>query len=311
MKRSIIYVFGPKRLSAKYFANSEMNQHEGGWLKIGQSSTDDDSEDKWGCAIKRIKGETHTGIPEVCQLYDVFEYPFKEGNNDDVLRTILAEDIYSLECSKSHNREVEKYEIKAGREFVYGVTRSQVMNAVAKYERNLILEYYQKETFDYLMQLIQRNNAIDEVPFEPNDTTNPSEQEDSKYNWYNQLWDKVISRIQLDVNITNPKGRPYIFFRSPSNRQLSYVLGYSVRYGITSVSIETYQGETMRDNINEFISENDIMAKIPDLKMNQGVKNKEKWAWSVSDTSDKTDNELIDWFVSTLLLFYRSFERDV
>jgi len=311
MKRTIIYVFGPKRLSAKYFANSEMNQHEGGWLKIGQSSTDDDSEDKWGCAIKRIKGETHTGIPEVCQLYDVFEYPFKEGNNDDVLRTILAEDIYSLECSKSHNRELEKYEIKAGREFVYGVTRSQVMNAVAKYERNLILEYYQKETFDYLMQLIQRNNAIEEVPFEPNDTTNPSEQENSKYNWYNQLWDKVISRIQLDVNITNPKGRPYIFFKSPSNSQLSYVLGYSVRYGITSVSIETYQGETMRDCINKFISENDIMAKIPVLKMNQGVKNKEKWAWSVSDTSDKTDNELIDWFVSTLLLFYKSFERDV
>ena len=67
----------------------------------------------------------------------------------------------------------------------------------------------------------------------------------------------------------------------------------------------------MRDCINKFISENDIMAKIPVLKMNQGVKNKEKWAWSVSDTSDKTDNELIDWFVSTLLLFYKSFERDV
>jgi hypothetical protein len=309
MKRTIIYVFGPKRLSAKYFANSEMNQQEGGWLKIGQTSTEDDSKDKWECAINRIKGETHTGIPEVSQLYDVFEYPFKEGNNDDVLRTILAEDIYSLECSKSHNREVEKYEIKAGREFVYGVTRSQVMNAIAKYERNLILEYYQKETFDYLMQLIQRNNAIDEVPFEPNDTANPSEEEDSKDNWCNQLWDKVISRIQLNVNITNPKDRPYIFFKSPSNSQLSYVLGYSVRYGITSVSVETYQGETLKDSINDFISENDIRVKIPDLKLNQGVKNKEKWAWSVSDTLDKTDNELIDWFVSTLLLFFQCFEK--
>ena len=32
MKRTIIYVFGPKRLGAKYFANEEMTQQEGGWL---------------------------------------------------------------------------------------------------------------------------------------------------------------------------------------------------------------------------------------------------------------------------------------
>ena len=28
MKRTIIYVFGPKRLAAKYFANDEMAQQE-------------------------------------------------------------------------------------------------------------------------------------------------------------------------------------------------------------------------------------------------------------------------------------------
>ena len=104
MKRTIIYVFGPKRLAAKYFANDEMAQQEGGWLKIGQTSETDDQKDKWDCAMNRIKAETHTGIPEVCQLYDVFEYPYKAGNNDYVLRTILAEDMYHLECSKMHNR---------------------------------------------------------------------------------------------------------------------------------------------------------------------------------------------------------------
>ena len=125
------------------------------------------------------------------------------------------------------------------------------------------------------------------------------------------LWDRVIEKLQLKMNITNPKGRPYIFFKSPSNSQLTYVLGYSVRYGITSVSVETYQGESMRDSINEFISENEITAKIPDLKLNHGVRNKEKWAWSVSDTLDKPDNELIEWFVSTLLLFYKCFESKI
>ena len=309
MKRTIIYVFGPKRLSAKYFANCEMNQQEGGWLKIGQTSTEDDSEDKWESAMNRLRVAPHTGIPEVCQLYDVFEYPYKDLNNDDVLRTILTQDIYNLECSISHNRDVDKYEIKAGREFVYGVKRSQVLNAVAKYERNLILEYFEKGDFDYLMQLIKKNNTMEEAPFEPNDSANPSGDGNSKTAWCNQLWDKVIDKLQLTVNITNPTGRPYIFFKSPSNSLLSYVLGYSVRYGITSVSIETYQGETMRDSINEFISLNDIMTKIPDLKLNQGVKNKEKWVWSVSEAldMDKPD-EMVEWFVRTLLLFYRCFE---
>lgn len=41
MKRTIIYVFGPKRLSAKYYENKEIRQEEGGWLKIGQTSKHD------------------------------------------------------------------------------------------------------------------------------------------------------------------------------------------------------------------------------------------------------------------------------
>lgn len=33
MKRTIIYVFGPKRLSSLYFSNKELNREDGGWLK--------------------------------------------------------------------------------------------------------------------------------------------------------------------------------------------------------------------------------------------------------------------------------------
>ena len=136
MKRTIIYVFGPKRLSAKYYENKEIRREEGGWLKIGQTSEENDAVDKKESAMRRIKTEVRTGIPEVSQLFDVFEYPYREGNNDDVIRTLLAEDIYTLENSKSNNRELglDKYDIKAGREFVYGATRSQVKNALAKYQ---------------------------------------------------------------------------------------------------------------------------------------------------------------------------------
>lgn len=148
MKRTIIYVFGPKRLASLYFANKELEQKSGGWLKIGQTSSSDDGMDKRDVAINRINQETKTGIPEVCQLFDVFEYPEQQGNTDDKIRNILTDDIYNLECSRTHNKEIEKYEIKAGREFVYGVTRNQVFNAMAKFEHDLILSEYGNEGFD-------------------------------------------------------------------------------------------------------------------------------------------------------------------
>ena len=65
MKRTIIYVFGPKRLSPQYFSNTELSQQEGGWLKIGQTSEENDNIDKWKSAMARINQEVRTGIPEV------------------------------------------------------------------------------------------------------------------------------------------------------------------------------------------------------------------------------------------------------
>lgn len=99
MKRTLIYVFGPKRLFSQYFSNTELKQQDGGWLKIGQTSETDDSKDKWECAMGRISQEVRTGIPEVCQLFDVFEYPEMSGNVDDRIRNLLTNDMYCLECS--------------------------------------------------------------------------------------------------------------------------------------------------------------------------------------------------------------------
>ena len=133
MKRTIIYVFGPKRLSSHYISNIELNREDGGWLKIGQTSEDDDNKDKLDSAMERINQESRTGIPEVCQLFDVFEYPELSGKVDDRIRNILTNELYSLECSKVHNQGLNKYEIKAGCEFVYGVTRNQLLYAIDKF----------------------------------------------------------------------------------------------------------------------------------------------------------------------------------
>ena len=72
MKRTIIYVFGPKRLSARYFSNTELNQEDGGWLKIGQTSETDDNRDKWECAMGRINQETSSNFTTSVEAKSVY-----------------------------------------------------------------------------------------------------------------------------------------------------------------------------------------------------------------------------------------------
>lgn len=313
MKRTIIYVFGPKRLSTQYFSNTELNQQDGGWLKIGQTSEEDDNIDKWDSAMKRIHGEARTGIPEVCQLFDAFEYPEQRGNTDDKIRSLLTSDIYNLESSISHNQDiVEKYEIKAGREFIYGVTRSQVLNAIVKFERNLILDSYGKDGFDNLMQMIKDNNNLEPL-FELNQDDDSTDMTscDKKAEWCDNLWNSVIDKISntINANITNPKGRPYIYFNSPSRKGFFYDCEYSVRYGITSVFIGTLEGEGAKTEMETFINTNDVLKLLPDLKLKQGTRNTDKWAWFVSETLDnKSDEEHASWFADTVLRFYKTFE---
>lgn len=316
MKRTIIYVFGPKRLSSLYFSNTELNREDGGWLKIGQTSETDDNKDKWESAMGRINQESRTGIPEVCQLFDVFEYPEMSGNVDDKIRDLLTNDLYSLECSKLHNQCLDKYEIKAGREFVYGVTRNQVLNAIVKFERNLILERYGKEGFDDLMELIKRNNS-GSSPFEPdtedepdNAQANGNEAQEAKIAWCNHLWDRVITKVKDKVpHISNPTGRPYIGFKSPSHEEFSYNCGYSTRYNIVTVSIYTTGGDTAKAKMQDFIAQNNVLSVLPDLKQKPGARQEGKWVWLVSDTLDKSEDDLVDWFANTIISFYNAFEK--
>lgn len=309
MKRTIIYVFGPKRLASLYFSNKELEQKDGGWLKIGLTSSDDDDKDKRDIAMDRINGEVRTGIPEVCQLFDVFEYPEQQGKTDDKIRNILTDDIYNLECSKAHNKDIEKYEIKAGREFVYGVTRNQVFNAVAKFERDLILCNYGKEGFDALMALIQKNNT-DVSPFENEEEPDP-DASTPKSEFCDKLWDAVVARIRNQVNTTinNAAGRPYINFKSPTQDGFYYDANYSVRYGMANVAIATDKGEDAKQALSQYIADNNIRLQIPNLNLKQGVKNEKKWSWVVSDTLDKSFDELVDWFANNILTFYNEFEK--
>ena len=65
----------------------------------------------------------------------------------------------------------------------------------------------------------------------------------------------------------------------------------------------------LKNELNSYIQDNDILSQIPNLVLKQGAKNKKKWAWIASDTLDKSFDELVDWFANTILTFYNTFEK--
>lgn len=312
MKKTVIYVFGPRRLASIYYSNKPMNLGEGGWLKIGQTTNAGAGIDVKDSALNRIRQETHTGIPEICQIFDVFEYPKRAGKTDDIIRKILTDGVYDLENSKLHNAQVniEKYEIKAGEEFVYGVSRKQVLNAIAKFEHSLILQNYGNDDFEDLMQCIKNNAQNAELEDTASEDYILDSTEGEK--WTDNLWRAVQMRLSNDVKttISIPKGRSYFFISSATFKDtLKYVISYSVRSGLASVGVETYKGEEgktiIEDKMNTVPSENQIKT----LEAKQGVKNKDKWAWSMSDTIEKSFEELVQWYVDTIRSFYQFFEK--
>lgn len=314
MDRKIIYVFGPLRLYEKYMNNQPLERYEGGWLKIGETSADasNSNENKWDLAYKRVSVEPRTGIPEVSRLYDVFEFPHKNCKVDDLIRNILAEDIYTFETSKQHNRGINGYEIKAGTEFVYGANRSQVINAIIKYEHGLLLQDYDSDkTFNEIREMIKRNHE-DETMDVSNDTDNDniSVVKTAEDNWNEQIFERIINRLNhLNIKIVHTSGKAYAYFKSTKFPEFAYIFNISTRYNKINAGIETYNGgEPAMLMFDEVLDKTSIKNKYNIVKT-QGVKRTIKWAWTVSDTLDKSDNEIVDWIVTVMIDLYNDIEN--
>jgi hypothetical protein len=314
MKRTIIYVFGPKRLASEYQNGSEVSQESSdvtNWLKIGLTTTEDDSLDKWDAAKNRIDQEARTGIPETCQILDVFEYPFLSGKPDDEVRRLMTEDVYKFANSKANNGLIEnKYEIKAGQEFVYGASRSHVLAAIAKFERNLIIKTYKhsKDKLESFIQMIQSNmdDAADEPEVEG--ASNKVSQQDTKVfdSFYEKLMDAMPEYISERCNHT--PGKNYMTIRT--NRPLCkwYYLAFSVKRGTTAVQLETYDGEQGKNSVDQYILDNDIYAILPKLESARQGKSDNKYSWDIHGEYKGDEKSVISWFIETTQAMYDAFE---
>lgn len=315
MKRTIIYVFGPKRIESDYFKNGDLKIESGGWLKIGMTNTDD-KKDKWEVAKERCEKESRTGLCETCKLFDVFEYPEIAGKPDDELRQIMSDEIYELNTSKNNNKLVDasQYEIKAGQEFVYGASRKHVLSAVAKFERNLMVRWSEEKDdnkFKELIKMITNNlsdcsGEIDEEEKDPVETEQTKEAD--------EFFNKLLERLPEDIrNISkhSPR-RTYMHIKNSKNNSLNglYCAKYLVRHMSTRVTFETFGGEKQRDIIEKFIEDKKIRDTVKDLiGPIQGSKNKEKYYWEVVGEYAGRVDEVIQWFVDNITMMYNAFEQ--
>ncbi len=213
----------------------------------------------------------HTGIPEPCRLYEVFTYPLQDGDYDVVFRKILTEDMFALESSMAKNKLIsDPYEIKAGDEFLYNVSRRQILNARKSFEHRLMMEAFaNKPELDLLSKLILDNqiNPFDEDDVNGQETArnNNSTPKKGRPNPLMETLYKLLpNEIRQITTLNRGERYRYIIIRS-SRHGFWYTAAYSIRTRQISVALETYGGVNGHDVLQQFISDNEI--SIPGLIM--------------------------------------------
>lgn len=167
-KITIIYVFGPKKCYEDYQNNICLDT-DGTWVKIGQTNMTcslSDFEDIsclkkniYNKSLCRIKQEVRTGISVTTKLYDAYIFPHESRKTDGEIRDILCKDLYSLENSKANNKNLDEDDIPAGEEFVYGVCKKNIQNAINNYVSIALLRCNNKN-YELLCNCNKFNNFV-------------------------------------------------------------------------------------------------------------------------------------------------------
>ena len=140
----IVYVFGPEHCEEKYFKDEILTRNAGEWVKIGETGykgkLEEVTKEKMKkAALNRIRQEARTGIPVTSKIFDLFIFPYKK-KTDEQIRNRLCDDLFDIENSKRSNQKIKNDDvIPAGREFVYGVCRSNIKYAVQSFDHDLVV----------------------------------------------------------------------------------------------------------------------------------------------------------------------------
>lgn len=214
-KFTIVYVFGPEQCEDKYFSDQMISLKDNEWVKIGETKYEGvldsllaDPDVVIKAAMKRIKGESRTGIPFPSRIFDLFIFPYKI-KTDNKIRTRLCQDLYEIDNSKQMNRErrEDKSSIPAGEEFVYNVQRSKIKYAVQSIDHDLISdEEMDEEQLWQIIQICRFNNInLD------NDAEESEKERETGTRRKNLDLDLIFAEVEnAEVVLKNSKGEEVV-----------------------------------------------------------------------------------------------------
>ena len=140
----------------------------------------------------------------------------------------------------------------------------------------------------------------------------PKKLKSSEIDWAGKIWipvkNEIASTLTTKMNI--PNGKSYCLIHS-CGQNFGYCMTYSVRTNIAAVSFETYGGEEVKQKIEAILEKAPADHIIRQVKMSQGKRNKNKWAWTLEKQIDKFDPAIIDWYKTVFVAFYSFLEPEV
>jgi hypothetical protein len=132
----------------------------------------------------------------------------------------------------------------------------------------------------------------------------------SEIDWEAILWnplkEQLLSKAKIKLSLC--KGRPYARVKS-SLLDSKYVVVYSVRECEASVKIEGFEGDKTKQIYESKLAEAPANHIIKEFTLEQGTKNKDKWALIINKKFDKNDSGLLQWYLDTLIALYNYIEK--
>ena len=127
--------------------------------------------------------------------------------------------------------------------------------------------------------------------------------------WAEIIWTPLKEKLSKmsDIKGSKPADRSYTIYKIKSiNAQI--VPWYRVKTNEAGVALETYGGEEVKAIIDDLLSRAPADSVVRQAELSQGKKNKDKWNWTLINTIDKYDSNIIQWYTDTILAFYKAIE---
>ena len=221
------------------------------------------------------------------------------------LRPLTDDEVERLNSTEEFDDEWEKVVFRMCQKETYLSNRvfcvSALLNKIAEIVNN------DEQLGDIIESTLEMSAVTNLKAFD-----SPKKLKVSEIDWSEKLWEPLKAKIlaQVKAKVAIPNGKQYCAVSSnkQANWGLGYAIAYSVRNNLATVHFETYRGEEVKQQIEEFLSKAPADHIIRQTEMSQGKRNKNKWQWCLAKQIDRQDAGLIDWYCDTFLAFYNFLE---